>query len=136
MSYLIPQGRKTQMLADIAARLPVTSTTHTLVDNTSVWTNIPTHSGWTAATTAGLTLIYLIRRGANPEIETGQMSIAVKDTGITEAPLYVDSVETTTPVGVALRGIVTAGTVYIQYTTTSTGLAATMDLIELKRWEK
>jgi hypothetical protein len=122
------------MLADIAARLPVITGSYTLADNTAAWTNIPTHAGWDATTIAGVSLVYAITRGGNPEVEVGNMSIAIRSAAVAEGPLYVDSVTTTSETGVALRGNVSAGTVKIQYTSTSTGSDANLQIIEIKRW--
>lgn len=132
MSYNIPNPQKANLINLATNSLQVIHSTHTLVDNTVAWTDLPLHAGWTAATTKAIYLVYAITRGANPEVETGQMSIAVRSAAVAEAPLYVDSVTTTTGTGVTLQGVVSTGIVKIQYKTSNTGANATLELTVLR----
>lgn len=140
MSYNVPYDLLTSMRSDIAGALQVTRGTYTLADNQAAWADVPfvapnPELSWTTATTYAIYIVYAIRRGANPEVETGQMSIAIREV-VAEAPLYIDAVTTTVANGVSLQGTVAAGVAKVQYQTTNTGSTAIMDVIIIKAFTK
>jgi hypothetical protein len=107
-----------------SASLATTPTSVTLTDNTASATNVAT---WTAATYDTIIIRYSIKRGSSNKA-TGQLYIATDGTNASIAQSQTDL----GTLGVTFTVDVSAGSLRLRYTTTSTGTSATMKYVEEK----